>query len=93
MLTCSTCSPESEDGSDTGSLESTEKGDAQETVSTDGGTVDYSGMTIAWSPANLTNELQVSLTDTLKEELNKAAKVKLDLNARNGLSIKQQIYD
>lgn len=31
--------------------------------------VDYSGLTIAWSPANLTNELQVTLTDDLTAEL------------------------
>lgn len=28
--------------------------------------VDYSSMTIAWSPANLSNELQVTLTDNIK---------------------------
>ncbi len=30
------------------------------------GTVDYSSMTIAWSPANLSNELQVTLTDNIQ---------------------------
>lgn len=30
------------------------------------GAVDYSSMTIAWSPANLSNELQVTLTDNIK---------------------------
>ena len=76
---------------DTGSLESTEKGDAQETVSTDGGTVDYSGMTIAWSPANLTNELQVSLTDTLKEEMDKLGCKLLvsDPSSDSGLQVEQ----
>lgn len=32
--------------------------------------VDYSKLTIAWSPANLTNELQVTLTDSLTASLN-----------------------
>lgn len=31
----------------------------------DSGEVDWSSMTIAWSPANLSNELQVTLTDSL----------------------------
>ena len=30
------------------------------------GTVDYSSMTIVWSPANLSNELQVTLTDNIQ---------------------------
>lgn len=30
------------------------------------GEVDYSSMTIAWSPANLSNELQVTLTDNIQ---------------------------
>ena len=30
------------------------------------GTADYSSMTIAWSPANLSNELQVTLTDNIQ---------------------------
>ena len=34
-------------------------------------TVDYSSLTIAWSPANLTNELQVTLTDDLTAETQK----------------------
>lgn len=32
----------------------------------EGGAVDYSQLTIAWSPANLSNELQVTLTDCIK---------------------------
>lgn len=31
--------------------------------------VDYSKLTIAWSPANLSNELQVTLTDCIKESV------------------------
>lgn len=32
----------------------------------DDGIIDYSTLTIAWSPANLSNELQVTLTDCIK---------------------------
>lgn len=38
---------------------------AADTVPVEEG-VDYSQMTIAWSPANLSNELQVTLTDNIK---------------------------
>ena len=40
---------------------------AAETASDEG--VDYSALTIAWSPANLSNELQVTLTDCIKESV------------------------
>ncbi len=41
--------------------------DAEATDSAvDNSAVDYSSMTIAWSPANLSNELQVTLTDNIK---------------------------
>ncbi len=40
---------------------------ASEATSAEG--VDYSALTIAWSPANLSNELQVTLTDCIKESV------------------------